>query len=207
MATILQGVAAFGHFAPPVVVYAKQPEQARGRALMCFPSEYTTYVFCVNCGGRKWDIVKRFRDFMQFEAKLMASFPEEHLAGREPIPEKNFFLSNSPSFIEHRRWRLEMFINSLAHCPAVAHSDMFKIFLEYSADDYNNPQQDDAFQGLNAYDREQEALKMQKLSDLARMPTRAARDLSNGLSPGSANQPPSDQWAWAGDALDASSRD
>jgi len=34
----------------------------------------------------------------------MASFPEEHLAGREPIPEKNFFLSNSPSFIEHRRW-------------------------------------------------------------------------------------------------------
>ena len=71
MATILQGVAAFGHFAPPVVVYAKQPVQARGRAMVCFPSEYTTYVFCVNCGGRKWDIVKRFRDFMQFEAKLV----------------------------------------------------------------------------------------------------------------------------------------
>ena len=72
MATILQGVAAFGHFAPPVVVYAKQPVQARGRAMVCFPSEYTTYVFCVNCGGRKWDIVKRFRDFMQFEAKLVS---------------------------------------------------------------------------------------------------------------------------------------
>ena len=73
MATILQGVAAFGHFAPPVVVYAKQPVQARGRAMVCFPSEYTTYVFCVNCGGRKWDIVKRFRDFMQFEAKLVTT--------------------------------------------------------------------------------------------------------------------------------------
>ena len=73
---ILQGVAAFGHFAPPVVVYAKQPVQARGnRTLMCFPSEYTTYVFCVNCAGRKWDIVKRFRDFMQFEAKLVLSPP------------------------------------------------------------------------------------------------------------------------------------
>jgi len=30
-----------------------------------------------------------------------------------------------------------MFINSLAHCPVVAHSDIFKVFLEYSEADYN----------------------------------------------------------------------
>ena len=116
--------------------------------------------------GRKWDISKRFKDFLKFETKLVKNFSEEDLAGafssrcpsracasmfvcadmqsqatnqqspplniwahvwggagsagREPIPEKNFFLSNSPSFVEHRRWRLEMYINSLAHCPVVA---------------------------------------------------------------------------------------
>ena len=33
---VLQGVAAFGHIAPPVVVYAKQPCQQRGAR--CVPS-------------------------------------------------------------------------------------------------------------------------------------------------------------------------
>jgi hypothetical protein len=68
---VLQGVAAFGHIAPPVVVYAKQPTQQRGdRMLMCFPSEFTQYVFCVNAAGRKWDVSKRFRDFQSFERKV-----------------------------------------------------------------------------------------------------------------------------------------
>ncbi len=34
--------------------------------------------------------------------QLAKAFSEDDLAGREPCPEKNFFLSNSPSFIEHR---------------------------------------------------------------------------------------------------------
>ena len=113
-----------------VVVYAKTPSQQRGnRTLLCFPSEFTEYVFCVNASGRKWDISKRFKDFIKFEAKLTKHFSDEELAGREPLPEKNYFLSNSPSYVEHRRWRLEMYINSLAHCPVVAHSETFKDFL------------------------------------------------------------------------------
>lgn len=118
------------HAFSQVVVYAKTPSQQRGnRTLLCFPSEYTEYVFCVNASGRKWDISKRFKDFIKFEAKLIKHFSEEDLAGREPLPEKNYFLSNSPSYVEHRRWRLEMYINSLAHCPVVAHSEIFKDFL------------------------------------------------------------------------------
>jgi hypothetical protein len=78
---VLQGVAAFGHIAPPVVVYAKQPTQQRGnRTLMCFPSEFTQYVFCVNAAGRKWDVSKRFRDFQSFERKVSASFLKGHAA-------------------------------------------------------------------------------------------------------------------------------
>ena len=63
--------------------------------------------------------------------QLVRQFSDSDLEGREPLPEKNFFLTNSPSFIEHRRWRLEMYINALAHCPVIAHSDLFKEFLEY----------------------------------------------------------------------------
>lgn len=206
----LQGVAAFGHIAPPVVVYAKQPVQQRDRTLLCFPSEYTQYVFCVNAAGRKWDISKRYRDFMLFENQLMKNFTEADLAGREPLPEKNFFLTNSPSFIEHRRWRLEMFINSLAHCPVVAHSDLFKVFLEYQ----EMEQGSDALDGLMAFEREQEALKMQKLSALANLPPRATRESTSSMSgPGGGfmsgghgfgpvgSEASHDQWAWAGDAL------
>jgi len=43
---------AFGTRHEQVVVYAKTPSQQRGnRALLCFPSEYTEYVFCVNAAG------------------------------------------------------------------------------------------------------------------------------------------------------------
>mmetsp|Transcript_10813 Transcript_10813/g.21713 ORF Transcript_10813/g.21713 Transcript_10813/m.21713 type:complete len:209 (+) Transcript_10813:240-866(+) len=199
----LQGVAAFGHIAPPVVVYAKQPVQQRGnRTLLCFPSEFTQYVFCVNAAGRKWDISKRYRDFISFEGQLMKHFSEADLAGREPLPEKNFFLTNSPSFIEHRRWRLEMFINSLAHCPVVAHSDMFKTFLEYAEMEGGQ----DALDGLMAFEREQEALKMQKLSALANLPPRNNQRESTtsligaGFAP-VGSETSRDQWAWAGDAL------
>mmetsp|Transcript_51128 Transcript_51128/g.102152 ORF Transcript_51128/g.102152 Transcript_51128/m.102152 type:complete len:211 (+) Transcript_51128:73-705(+) len=202
----LQGVAAFGHIAPPVVVYAKQPVQQRGnRALLCFPSEFTQYVFCVNAAGRKWDIQKRYKDFLAFESQLLRQFSEADLAGREPLPEKNYFLSNSPSFIEHRRWRLEMFLNSLAHCPVVAHSDIFKQFLEYS--EVAGEESGDGLEGLRAFEREQEALKMQKLSALASLPPRAAQESTlslNGAGFASAafgSESPRDQWAWAGDAL------
>ena len=34
--------------------------------------------------------------------QLVRLFSEADLEGREPLPEKNFFLTNSPSFIEHR---------------------------------------------------------------------------------------------------------
>mmetsp|Transcript_24836 Transcript_24836/g.56061 ORF Transcript_24836/g.56061 Transcript_24836/m.56061 type:complete len:209 (-) Transcript_24836:111-737(-) len=201
---VLQGVAAFGHIAPPVVVYAKQPEQHRGsRALMCFPTEYTEYVFCVNAAGNKWDVAKRFRDFVNFEKKLTATFSESDLEGREPLPEKNFFLSNSPSFVEHRRWRLEMYINSLAHCPVVAHSDAFKEFLEYDEQKIVSSGGDDAFAGLTAYDREQERIKMERLAALAKMPLRSSVQAENSTSsvPTPQGFSTGDQWAWAGDAL------
>ena len=35
-------------------------------------------------------------------SQLVRMFSEADLEGREPLPEKNFFLTNSPSFIEHR---------------------------------------------------------------------------------------------------------
>eukprot|EP00802_Teleaulax_amphioxeia_P028020 Tamp_29552.p1 GENE.Tamp_29552~~Tamp_29552.p1 ORF type:complete len:241 (-),score=48.17 Tamp_29552:46-717(-) len=210
----LQGVAAFGHIAPPVVVYAKTPSQQRGnRALLCFPSEYTEYVFCVNAAGRKWDVSKRFKDFLKFENKLIKNFNEDALAGREPIPEKNFFLSNSPSFVEHRRWRLEMYINSLAHCPVVAHSDLFKDFLEYTEQPaVYGEEQDEHLAGLNAYDREQERIKMQKLAELAKMPVRGVQSEHSNASFTSSNpgtpafgfNGATQQWAWAGDALSLS---
>lgn len=211
-APALQGVAAFGHIAPPVVVYAKTPSQQRGnRTLLCFPSEFTEYVFCVNASGRKWDISKRFKDFIKFEAKLTKHFSDEELAGREPLPEKNYFLSNSPSYVEHRRWRLEMYINSLAHCPVVAHSETFKDFLGCDSGQrtYGN-EEDETLAGLNAYDREQERIKMEKLAELAKMPVRPMQaEMSNGSIGSSAHagtptmgfNGASQQWAWAGDAL------
>ena len=197
---------------PQVVVYAKTPAPQRAKkTLMCFPSEFTEYVFCVNAAGtplppgqrpptglnpepvvgragRKWDISKRFKDFLRFEAKLVKSFSEEQLAGREPMPEKNYFLSNSPSFVEHRRWRLEMYINSLAHCPAVAQSDVFREFLESDQNGFTVGEiGDDTLAGLNAYDREQERIKMEKLAELAKLPTRPlASEMSNSSLPSSA---------------------
>ena len=142
----------------------------------------------VGRAGRKWDISKRFKDFLRFEAKLVKSFSEEQLAGREPMPEKNYFLSNSPSFVEHRRWRLEMYINSLAHCPAVAQSDVFREFLESDQNGFTVGEiGDDTLAGLNAYDREQERIKMEKLAELAKLPTRPlASEMSNSSLPSSA---------------------
>uniref|UniRef100_A0A7S0W349 PX domain-containing protein n=1 Tax=Hemiselmis tepida TaxID=464990 RepID=A0A7S0W349_9CRYP len=200
---VVQGVAAFGHIAPPVVVYAKQPSQQRGaRTLLCFPSEFTSYTFCVNAAGKKWDITKRYNDFVTFEHRLVKSFSEEDLAGREPCPEKNFFLSNSPSFIEHRRWRLEMYLNSLAHCPVISHSQLFKEFLEYSANmGQYYEDSDEAYGRMTQYDREQERLKMEKLAQLAKMPVRGTSDSLGSVplvSPAAGEQ---SQWSWAGDAL------
>lgn len=105
----------------------------------------------------------------KLESQLVKSFSEEDLNGREPCPEKNFFLSNSPSFIEHRRWRLEMYINSLAHCPVVAHSQMFKEFLEYASNmGQYYEDSDSAYTRMTAYDREQERIKLEKLAALAK---------------------------------------
>uniref|UniRef100_A0A7S0QGV0 PX domain-containing protein n=1 Tax=Cryptomonas curvata TaxID=233186 RepID=A0A7S0QGV0_9CRYP len=205
---VLQGVAAFGHIAPPVVVYAKQPTQQRGnRTLMCFPSEFTQYVFCVNAAGRKWDVSKRFRDFQSFERKLVRTFSESDLEGREPLPEKNFFLTNSPSFIEHRRWRLEMYINALAHCPVIAHSDVFKDFLEYDQTRETCPVEelDERLTHMTDYDREQERIKMDKLAALAKLPLRLPGEgvVSPSNTPSAANgrAHAANAWEWAGDAL------
>ena len=74
-----------------------------------------------------------------------------------------------------------MYINSLAHCPVVAHSEVFKDFLEYVEGQTTFGESDDTLAGLNAYDREQERIKMEKLAELAKMPVRQVHsELSSG---------------------------
>jgi hypothetical protein len=62
-----------------------------------------------------------------------------------------------------------MYINSLAHCPVVAHSQLYKEFLEYSANmGQYYEESDTAYSRMTAYDREQERIKIEKLAALAK---------------------------------------
>jgi len=91
--------------------------------------DYIQYtVFGTDKGG-KFEIVRRYSDFLVLRTTFLDRFPGLYIP---PLPKKKTMGNQKVSFVEERCFLLNMFIRQLSRCPYLIESSEFSIFVRPS---------------------------------------------------------------------------
>lgn len=78
---------------------------------MCFPSEFTSYTFCVCAAGNKWDLAKRYSDFQAFEARVPNPTPLHPPLHRARSPSTSRVIPPRDKDTQVCSWRMYQTLN------------------------------------------------------------------------------------------------
>lgn len=92
----------------------KCTENKKQRSCGLGNAEFTLYTFAVSNGLDKWDVSKRYSDFVKLHAKLTAKHGKSELPPPPPLPPKQVFGVLSPMLIRERHAAFKMFLTGLA---------------------------------------------------------------------------------------------
>ncbi len=81
----------------------KGHEQRSEHLCSLIPVDYTCYIIQFTVGQQKWEVRKRYSDFVKLYNLLETKFGFEHIEKLPEIPPKKFLLALSPSLIKERQ--------------------------------------------------------------------------------------------------------
>ena len=98
-------------------VLMKGHEQRSEHLCSVIPVDYTCYVIQFTAGKQKWEVRKRYSEFVKLYNLLESKFGFECIEKLPEIPPKKFLLALSPSLIKERQNAFGDFLKEVAKNP------------------------------------------------------------------------------------------
>ena len=95
-------------------VLMKGHEQRSEHLCSVIPVDYTCYIIQFTVGKQKWEVRKRYSEFVKLYNLLESKFGFERIEKLPEIPPKKFLLALSPSLIKERQAAFGDFLKEVA---------------------------------------------------------------------------------------------
>jgi hypothetical protein len=108
--------------------------------ILCMPTEHILYVFSLRLQGYRWQVQKRYSDFLAVDTRLRAKYGNRQLdalLAKSRLPGKAFWDKASKGLIDKRKRRLEEYILALASHSLISRDDVYMSFLQFPDDLYS----------------------------------------------------------------------
>ena len=100
-------------------VLMKGHEQRSEHLCSVFPVDYTCYIIQFTVGQQKWEVRKRYSEFVKLYNLLESKFGFETIEKLPEIPPKKFLLALSPSLIKERQTAFADFLKEVVKNPGM----------------------------------------------------------------------------------------
>ena len=100
-------------------VLMKGHEQRSEHLCSVFPVDYTCYIIQFTVGQQKWEVRKRYSEFVKLYNLLESKFGFETIEKLPEIPPKKFLLALSPSLIKERQNAFADFLKEVVKNPGM----------------------------------------------------------------------------------------
>jgi hypothetical protein len=104
-------------------VLMKGHEQRSEHLCSVFPVDYTCYIIQFTVGQQKWEVRKRYSEFVKLYNLLESKFGFETIEKLPEIPPKKFLLALSPSLIKERQNAFADFLKEVVKNPGMNATD------------------------------------------------------------------------------------
>jgi hypothetical protein len=100
-------------------VLMKGHEQRSEHLCSVFPVDFTVYIVQFTVGQQKWEVRKRYSEFVKLYNLLESKFGFETIEKLPEIPPKKFLLALSPSLIKERQNAFADFLKEVVKNPGM----------------------------------------------------------------------------------------
>ncbi len=97
----------------------KGHEQRSEHLCSVIPVDYTCYIIQFTVGQQKWEVRKRYSEFVKLYNLLESKFGFETIEKLPEIPPKKFLLALSPSLIKERQTAFADFLKEVVKNPGM----------------------------------------------------------------------------------------
>ena len=156
--------------------------------ILCMPTEHILYVFSLRLQGFRWQVQKRYSDFLAVDARLRAKYGNRQvdaLLAKSRLPGKAFWDKTSKDLINKRKRRLEEYILALATHPLISRDHVYMSFLQYPDDLYSPAPDRDSLHGDSTWSAARDLSPRASLDEAAEArleSTASASTTGNGRS-------------------------
>jgi len=115
-------------------VLMKGHEQRSEHLCSVIPVDYTSYIIQFTVGKQKWEVRKRYSEFVKLYNLLESKVGFEAIDKLPEIPPKKFLLALSPSLIKERQNAFNEFLKEVVKNPEICQSADFIDFVQMPVD-------------------------------------------------------------------------